>query len=60
MTPEADPIDGHRGRSAGEQARTRMGGNRSPRREHRVPLVKELPRRWDPLTEAEVTMREID
>jgi hypothetical protein len=60
MIPEAGPVDAHRGRPAREQTRTRKGGSRSPHREHRVPIVKELPRHWDPRTEAEVTTREID
>jgi hypothetical protein len=31
-----------------------------PRRGHRVPTVRELPRRWDPRTDAEVVVYETD
>jgi hypothetical protein len=33
---------------------------RPPRRGHRVPQVRELPRRWDPRTDAEIVVYEID
>jgi hypothetical protein len=33
---------------------------RPPRRGHRVPTVRELPRRWDPRTAAEVVVYETD
>ena len=33
---------------------------RPPRRGHRVPTVRELPRRWDPRTDAEVVVYETD
>jgi hypothetical protein len=51
--PPLDPTAAHRG-----PYRAPTRSPQAPRPGYSVPIVRELPRRWDPLADAEVVVRE--
>jgi hypothetical protein len=63
IAPSVDPITD--GRAASDAPRSDRGPYKVPSRSphpsragYSVPVVRELPRRWDPLVDAEITLRE--